>query len=360
MEIDKDIDSIINRESIKNAEHLAEFYHDYKTGKTFYMPVTLHGKSESARDNEKFWNLMKKEILKCNKQRTKLMTAKEIAFLEQGIPSLKKIIPKAFDSQLPDGSIQIGLEELTRISDEMFKIKNASETKKLNAKRKNFYNKLSKETKKMLKDNNYDSLTINNVLDAIIDFEIPVLVIEEFKKRKKTSFVTAKEVTKLIDDSYKKQLRLTESILSEDFPAPQLIKHFFKDRQLSLKKLLKRNTVEIDTIKEYELLMLQRPPAWQNPLEWKANYIVNTAFLRTKKPEGAPNLNIFLNSLKIVIYEYLIKPKKKTLAKNLTANIIKECYGLKTLTYKDIDNVVPHTRKPFYSPSDRFKKKLSS
>ena len=162
-----------------------------------------------------------------------------------------------------------------------------------------------------------------------------------------------------MDDSYKKQLRLTESILSDDFPAPESIKQFFKDKQLSLEKLLKRPTVEIDTLKEYELLMLQRPGAWCEPLNWKANYIVYTALLRTKRPEGAPKLKIFLDALKMSIYKYLSKPKKKTLAKQLTVNIIKECYGLRKVTSKDIDNVVPHDTQPFFSHSGRLSKKAS-
>ncbi len=358
-EVKESIVSIINKKSINTAEELAEIYHHYKTGKNFYMPVTLPEKSKSARDNEKFWNFMKQEILKYNKQRTTLIPPTEIAFMQKYIPNLEEIIPKAFSKPLPDGSIQIGLEELLKIGDEIMKAKNVSMTKELNTRRKNFYKKLSKETVQLLKYNNYDSLTINNVLDAIIDFEMPVLVFKEFKKRKKTSFVTAKEPTKLIDDSYRKQLKITRSILSDDFPAPESIKQFFKDRQLSLEKLLKRNTAEIDTLKEYELLMLQRPGAWCDPLNWKANYIVYTALLRTKRPEGALKLNIFLDALKMSIYKYLSKPKKKTLAKQLTANIIKECYGLSKLTYRNIDNVVPHNTQPFFSHSGRLSKKAS-
>ena len=200
------------------------------------------------------------------------------------------------------------------------------------------FKELSPETQRTLNEN-YSKQTIDNIVETIINFAMPLLIADK-------SISLSKDMNKF-------SLSLRKTISENKNAIDSLLKSFFLDESLkdSLRtqkeKLEIINNVfeqkEMDEMDEGELSslydVLLDPSGglgyfllnYGEDEDWYKKYIVRCLFLVVKQRKGRPS-KIFWKALQIIIYKCLTDNEPKTVssyiewAKGLTSTIINESY----------------------------------
>jgi hypothetical protein len=185
---------------------------------------------------------------------------------------------------------------------------------------------------------NYDTRTINKILEALLDFEPfikgdGVMKIVNFKT-KEFSENSIKECKNAIGAAN----YLLKTTLSDS--QKKAVEQIKEDKEFYI-SIEKRCKVIVDPVKEH-LLNMAATPAILNPEpeKWKKEFykqhIEGAVFV---KPNGKPK-KIFRNALVSIIHELLKqKDRQKKWVDDLTAEIVNQCFSL-NLTVKDIDNIL--------------------
>jgi hypothetical protein len=306
-------------------------------------------KKEKEKVKEKIDAIIRKNSIETPKQLENAYIAQVIKKLPYTTPSLQTTTrDEVFSGVLLKGIENLFMERGKAIPYNLLDgFKNYFKNKS-SEKLKKYFHRLSLETQKTLREN-YEAATIELIIRAIIDFEIPVVSAAPAKKL----FNGVIEAMKEANRERKEIIKACKCLLAKVFltQAETEVLGGLRNRFET-----PNEQVYLDPIKEVELAninfdnLIKTNPA-TSPLfqqKWFLDWLSEMLKFEFKRPRGASK-NIYFKALQVVIYKLLtIEPPKKIKrylrwAETLTANIINECYkgkGLSKLTAKDINNAL--------------------
>ena len=202
---------------------------------------------------------------------------------------------------------------------------------------------------KTILERNYPEQVVNLVLDAIIDFESPIFLVEDAKK-----FIEELKVrNKLPRQDFSSVVRACATILTKGLISEQekTVLEAVKRRHEIISKISgmmksKRKINVLQAVQLYEELFVNIGIDEDAYKERLSNHAIMTLVYNLIFEKGRPP-DLFLKALIRVICTLLSEPESdatihyESSMKRLAADIINESYGkkgLKKLTEKDIDN----------------------